>query len=1220
MDIGVSNWRDVALDLAGDGDRAAGAGRVKGAAAVKAQLAASKAYVPTTGAARVLWAIFTLGINEAVRSVKIARKTEALEGIASGLGAMHKLLMTMADTAHEYDFQRKPLKRTEDLYGEREGEKWRELVPNSAAGYFDEAELGLPPGCRIVPGGEEFEGLCCYSFRIGPKKSGCDVLLGADKSGLVKMVLTEDGRRERKTVSLGTAAMALARLEDCAIEDTDVFEPELYDRMLDHYDHALATYKTVSNNNIVNVPMRLEFKKRQLHICRKILASRCGMSRERLDYLDRGMGVAMAKAAVRGELDGRGRCEAFFDRITSTRHINDEECMKLYDRLDQVRDGELPVTFSESPADEDRTGRPSVAQQPVHDLAADLLYDGDLAAYDRDLGKSGHLDGKRMCAVVVRHRETLARLAGERLAAPDRTPASLESLEPEMRASVTRLVDAFIDATRKGRRRSGAEPVEVTAADVGRKIDSLVSDFRKNEERDPLARTLEVDDLAQDRRFQLGIESHEVGSADYRAEMTHAEPGEDYFAAEEKMEQTAKLEEQTAYRRVGVVNFFSQLELEVEHGLVDAMKGVQDEISKMVDETFPEPGRPDYDVKRDGLDKIIADHSNDADMILLRKVMKDYFKSMNPVDQRSMLASQTRNTVNGASKGRMLGELLKGAGPVLQKMLQGLDPATFKDNPDFARAIDDMRSNLAPIPRRTVSAYLLDIVEKYNADPSHADKIAKIDVKQSCGAASVAQTFLCEISFESDPDHPRECVVKLLRPDAKLRALREADLFRRHAAVIRGMGPTFESRLAGIMDELDLRNEAANVDKGVRTYDSPENRTFANVRSMRLYAGIPPTSNAMVLVKAPGETLDKSIKAVGNAADAIRARVRGGGDPLVAAEQLTELYDDVKANHNALYNLTYTWIKEGLFARRQGFYHGDLHSGNIMVPKLGARRRAGRVGGADIDVITMIDFGNARTLTPDEQTCVIKVVAGAAGGAENIGLFVDGFEKLLSPDERVKFDRDRDEIVTMLTDVLSEGRCSDASKRMKVAFKLLQQRFDIEIPGVINDFLCSQDRLAVAMESTLRGMTWVESRRLDVLTAAARRERLAVEETRRLDELLALAADKRPADYARWLFAARKAVAEAYLDRKAEADGMTKDDFERIEKLRNAVHAAGEDRPKSIMSCMVDVISQHIVTALRRVGLKESRKLETRFRAEGLIGDAARQNGGKEYRFDGIPD
>ena len=250
-----------------------------------------------------------------------------------------------------------------------------------------------------------------------------------------------------------------------------------------------------------------------------------------------------------------------------------------------------------------------------------------------------------------------------------------------------------------------------------------------------------------------------------------------------------------------------------------------------------------------------------------------------------------------------------------------------------------MRSKLAPIPEKAVKAQLADIIARSNG------AIESIAIKDALGAASVAQTFLCSIKLQGE-DEPRECVIKMLRPDAHLRTLREAEVFREVAKGIKGMSKTFEGKLAGIMKELDLALEAKNVRAGLDVYDAGErkvNKTFNNVFSMRLseIPGTEPTKGLMVLERVPGVPMDKFLKDTNEAIATDKAGTvddiarRGGENAIVSmldgAEKLTNIYEDTLAKHDALSNLTTIWIREGLFTKT-GFYHGDLHAGNIMVP------------------------------------------------------------------------------------------------------------------------------------------------------------------------------------------------------------------------------------------------------------------------------------------------
>ena len=96
-----------------------------------------------------------------------------------------------------------------------------------------------------------------------------------------------------------------------------------------------------------------------------------------------------------------------------------------------------------------------------------------------------------------------------------------------------------------------------------------------------------------------------------------------------------------------------------------------------------------------------------------------------------------RNKENFKSKeaSKKFGATLKGAGPIMQKMLQGLKTG----DEEFDSAIEDMKSNLASINKEMIEAYLYDAVKNSNG------QIKNIAVKKSLGAASVGQAFLFEI-------------------------------------------------------------------------------------------------------------------------------------------------------------------------------------------------------------------------------------------------------------------------------------------------------------------------------------------------------------------------------------------------------------------------------------------------------------------------------------------
>ncbi len=325
---------------------------------------------------------------------------------------------------------------------------------------------------------------------------------------------------------------------------------------------------------------------------------------------------------------------------------------------------------------------------------------------------------------------------------------------------------------------------------------------------------------------------------------------------------------------------------------------------------------------------------------------------------------------------------------------------------------------------------------------------------------------------------------------------------------------------------------------------------------------------------------------------------RGREDAIMSmldgAEKLTNIYEDTLAKHDALSNLTTIWIREGLFTKT-GFYHGDLHAGNIMVPT------AKDVANGVPNCVTMIDFGNATKLNSDEQKNVIRVIAGAAGNDPN--LFLKGFEALLSDAGKAKLAQNRQAVEQIVRDILGKGTGNDTGKRMTAVFKLLQTKYSIDVPPTISGFQSSQERLAIAMESMLRMMTNAEMARLDMILATAKEDGVDVPE---------IGNDMPPAQ----TFAQKKEAAIAYLNAKLSGD-LTEDVREKLETLKEKLDEADAHRPLSMMQCMVGVIKQNIVTSLKTLGAGSARTVTTNLTADGIIGNDGNgpDAGPKERRF-----
>jgi predicted unusual protein kinase regulating ubiquinone biosynthesis (AarF/ABC1/UbiB family) len=225
--------------------------------------------------------------------------------------------------------------------------------------------------------------------------------------------------------------------------------------------------------------------------------------------------------------------------------------------------------------------------------------------------------------------------------------------------------------------------------------------------------------------------------------------------------------------------------------------------------------------------------------------------------------------------------------------------------------------------------------------------------------------------------------------------------------------------------------------------------------------GVEPSINVMVLEQVQGNTLENYLRDVGQLS-------RETAD----IDTLDKLYDDVKSKYEALVNLAYMWTNEGLFA--EGFYHGDIHKGNIMTSyswDMTEEMKAKDPGRG----ITLIDFGNASKLNKEERANVIQVVAGTA--TNDAGLFSKGFRALLSADSRAKFDAAGQDLKEQLAAIFEKGTLQDTAARMSAALKLMQREYQIEVPGPIHNFLESQRRLQVAMDETLSTLDAIEVKR-----------------------------------------------------------------------------------------------------------------------------------------------
>ena len=497
----------------------------------------------------------------------------------------------------------------------------------------------------------------------------------------------------------------------------------------------------------------------------------------------------------------------------------------------------------------------------------------------------------------------------------------------------------------------------------------------------------------------------------------------------------------------------------------------------------------------------------------LKNVLRSYFDGLSKLDRRAMIASAIRNARPISQKdanenekdnikiyGEYLGGLFMGAGPLFQKLLQGLPVGAVPD--ELKKVIDDMKDSLSPIPERIVK-------QKLNAIVAGSDKIDRIDVRQSLGAASVGQAFLCTI-YGSEYAQGKDVVIKILRPEVKNRMARERAIMENAAMQVDwenagGKGPmtekirggmynTFMGTYKRIEEELDLTIEANNIEAGQIYYNSSDNSKYVKkkLKVVKVDKDIEADTDVLVLEKADGITAKrymndtreemmsfikpfyKTIESE-DGREEFSYKEEDGEKTLIkkkyyelsdysalidAKDRLDELIKKTKARQKYLLELSDTWSREGVF--RSGFYHGDLHAGNIMLDDNGA---------------TIIDFGNVTQLSERQLGDVTRMMLSAGKG--DVDVFLDAYHNLLenTPEERWK--RYEEELKAIFTEVLSLGAEKDAGLRISVAL-LRAQEVGFELPASIANFANCQLRLQNTVDDMNRLLKDLKQVRTDL--------------------------------------------------------------------------------------------------------------------------------------------
>ena len=299
-------------------------------------------------------------------------------------------------------------------------------------------------------------------------------------------------------------------------------------------------------------------------------------------------------------------------------------------------------------------------------------------------------------------------------------------------------------------------------------------------------------------------------------------------------------------------------------------------------------------------------------------------------------------------------------------------------------------------PKTMEGRFTINVLKGYFKKSARVDQRAML-------AATVGEALLCHVKTKDRPVTGEDCVIKVLRPNIYTAVLREKAIFDEIIEHdVPAMKRPFEMRYKGILEEFDLTIEAENIRLGRVHHEHPtvNGTSMLDISSMELVANVSPTTGTLVVKKADGVTYDKYIGDIHDEADETIRRIapnaiRINGRVTRPCSSIKELlatrrrleylkaYLGEKRNH--ISDFAHAWFENGLYG--DGFMHGDLHAGNIMVSDKGA---------------TVIDFGNCIRLSPADQDNIRTMLSKASVGYGEDA--IKTFRNLLGNEAKAKLD------------------------------------------------------------------------------------------------------------------------------------------------------------------------------------------------------------------------
>lgn len=349
-------------------------------------------------------------------------------------------------------------------------------------------------------------------------------------------------------------------------------------------------------------------------------------------------------------------------------------------------------------------------------------------------------------------------------------------------------------------------------------------------------------------------------------------------------------------------------------------------LSRLFDVKPPKGGSP---AKR--LDKFIDSNINFRSLIKIDDVIKGmdlsnappkvqqqlemvfggYFDALPVKMKREVWADIIQASKHGKDSDVLFSAAIGGAGPIMQKVIQLIGDQA--NSPELQVKLSKFKDNVKTMEREQVEQVYKEI---------GGDQIfSKFEIK-SIAAGTISQAHMATLKDGT------QVVVKVKRVGIEKTVEKEMDLFEKMAKENPIMEDLVRGAKKSINEELSFKDETKNLKLG-QGYKSL--REGIDVIS-EVNVKISDPEKVMILTKADGVPITKA-------------------NPKILEEQLQVSLSSGR--------LLAKWLKRSLIG--DGFFHGDLHAGNIFIDFKKKK-------------ITLIDFGNAGSLSKKEQKGIRKLI------------------------------------------------------------------------------------------------------------------------------------------------------------------------------------------------------------------------------------------------------